>query len=117
MFLDRVLQRGERKPRTVTCGAGYSILLGEHDGEDTQRRLGIGRIFRPELSGEIVVVDLPEQLFALELERVRCITPFTYGFDFAALLRGKLIDGQKRKQARRNHSAHAARNFPDYGAR
>src|SRR5688572_1882042 len=53
--------RGERG-----AGKRSSVLLGEHDGEDSQRLLGIGRVFGPELSREIVVVDLPEELLALE---------------------------------------------------
>ena len=42
-----------RKPRAVLprrgAGKRRSVLLGEHDGEDAQRLLGVGRVFGPEL--------------------------------------------------------------------
>jgi hypothetical protein len=63
------------KPRGGKRGAGKrrSILLSEHDGEDAKRLLGIGRIFRPEFSREIEVIDLPEEFLALELERAEVV--------------------------------------------
>jgi len=48
------------KPRGGEArGAGKrsSVLLGEHDGENAQRLLGIGRVFGPELGLKIVIID------------------------------------------------------------
>ena len=42
--------RGERG-----AGKRSSVLLGEHDGENAQRLLGVGRVFGAKLAREIVV--------------------------------------------------------------
>ena len=52
-----------KKPRPALARRGRgSILLREHDGEHPHRLRWIGRVFRPELHRQIVIIQLEKEL-------------------------------------------------------
>ena len=49
-------------------GGSNSVFLGEHDRQHSGGLRGIARVFRSELTLEVVVVDLPKVLLPCQIE-------------------------------------------------
>ena len=49
------------------------VLVGEHDGEHPSSLLWVSRIFRSELTTLVVVVDLPKERLARDLETAEIV--------------------------------------------
>jgi hypothetical protein len=54
-------------------GGQGSVLARKHDGEHARCLLGVGRVFRPELTVRVVVVDLPKERLTRDLEAAEVV--------------------------------------------
>jgi len=58
---------------SLVRGGQGSVLTRKHDREDARRLLGVGRVFRPELTAQVVIVDSPEERLAGDFEATEVV--------------------------------------------
>src|SRR5437879_1755742 len=70
------LDREARQGVDALCvGEHCSILLRKHDREHAGGLLRVSRIFRPELTAFVVVVDLPKELLRPDFKAAKVVLP------------------------------------------